>query len=220
MNEVTSTPGAPCSLSPWNKRIPTGDTSSGSSQSLDFSWENSEHFHPSPKSICVYYYFLPARLTMSNPVNIFSKRAQFVYLSAVGANAYYVWGDQKINGLTRPYDDPFPIPVQSPPARLSPFFSPTSLQHCSAVPLLCMLWCSEGKFLVGFFSRTWQFIIPKEKAVTGFMRIGPFQMTEPAFTHCKKATSTTSSHRSNGRISSDLMHPPCIDGTALLLLST
>lgn len=97
-----------------------------------------QHFHPSPKSICVYYYFLPARLTMSNPVHIFSKRAQFVYLSAVGVNAYYVWGDQKINGLTRPYDDPFPIPVH-PPARLSPFCSPSSLQHCSAVPLLCML---------------------------------------------------------------------------------
>lgn len=76
---------------------------------------------------------------MNNPVHIFSRRAQFVYLSAVGANVCYVWGDNKINGLTKLYRDPFPHPLASPSMSVSFLFSLQPVAQCCAPALHALL---------------------------------------------------------------------------------
>lgn len=60
---------------------------SGSHQSLGFSWENAEHFHPSPLYICVCYFFACKTDNEQPCSHIFRRGAQFVYLSALGASA-------------------------------------------------------------------------------------------------------------------------------------
>lgn len=156
----------------------------------------------------VFIIFLPARLTMSNPVHIFSKRESTVCLCvSCMCQSLICLGLQEnewpLYVIFRSPSHPSPVPQ----CVCLVFALSGDLQHTQHSALTSIHSDAQRAFfkVQDIFSRTWPFIIPMEKVLNDFMRIGPSSTTETAFTGWPdSATSTTSSHRSNGRISSDL----------------
>lgn len=134
-SEEHARPSCQCSQRPW--ALP------GSSQSLHLSWENPEHFQPSPIHICVYYFFCPPDWQWATLFVYFLKESTVCLSVSYRCQCLICLGWQE-NKWT--YYATFKSPSH-PSLCSSPFCCPSRpAAHTDLCPCLDLLWCSEGIF--------------------------------------------------------------------------
>lgn len=112
-------------------------------QSLHLSWENPEHFQPSPIHICVYYFFCPPDWQWATLFVYFLKESTVCLSVSYRCQCLICLGWQK-NKWT--YYATFKSPSH-PSMCSSPFCCPSRpAAHTDLCPCLDLLWCSEGIF--------------------------------------------------------------------------
>lgn len=129
----------------------------------------------------VFIIFLPAPLTMSNPVHTFSKRESTVCLCvSCMCQSLICLGLQKINGLSMSYLDPLPIPHQSLNVFVSFLPSQGICNTHNILPSPLFTPMLRGHFLkYRIFFQGLDHLSPED--LNDFMSIGP-STTETAFT--------------------------------------